>query len=279
MRTVFRDARGNAESVVTPIDSCYDVVAPENVSFQFRVAGPFLRTFAWLLDIAVIAAWFLFSTTLLGLFLNYLRDELYLLNEILWQSLFGLFFMLNLMFCLWFWNALFEAFWRGRTLGKAVLGLRTLSVSGRPISVGQAFLRNILRTADCMLGPFLVLIMGSNDRMARLGDLAAGTIVVNERLQKNATPAVVFRETNIVTIESHIPSDFMVSERIHKALSLYIARRLDISPPRRYEIASAFAGALARKANFPYRVDPDAFLCALWQRVNGEADKGRPTFR
>ena len=251
MRTVFRDAHENTGDVVAPIDTCYDVVAPENVSFQYRLAGPFLRTAAWFLDLTVIMIWVLISTTLWGVFLNYLRDELVILNDSLRSAIFWFFLFLNLMFCTWFWNASFEAYCRGRTPGKAAFGLRTVSVSGRPIGMGQAFLRNFIRLADVSLGPFLVLIMGSNDRMARLGDLASGTIVVNERLQKKATPAVVFREANIV----------------------------EISPPRRYEIASPFAGTLARKANFPYRVDPDAFLCALWQRVNGNADKGRPTFR
>jgi uncharacterized RDD family membrane protein YckC len=262
-----------------PLDTVYDVVAPENASFQYRLAGPFIRAYAWFTDVAIILLWIIFVLITTILLFNSLEDYMNARGERILNAVFVVLMTLNIFYCTWFWNAVFEAFCRGRTPGKAILGLRTVSVSGRPIGFGQAFLRNVLRLADFMLGPFVLLIMGSNDRLARLGDLASGTIVVNERLQKKATPGIVFRDPKIVAVESNIPEDFFISERIHKALQLYVARRLKISPPRRYEIAAPLAGALARQSNFPYRVDPDAFLCALWQRATGDADKERASSR
>ena len=270
------DSTSATKRIVEPLDTIYDVVAPENVAFQYRLAGPFLRAFAWTIDMTIIFCWLLGST----IFAAYLFFEashiFYGEFEDVLETIFYVFAILNGLFCLWFWNATFEAFCRGRTPGKAICGLRSVSISGRPLTVGQAFLRNILRYADLMLGPFLLLIMGSNNRMARLGDLAAGTLVVNERLQKKATPAIVFNEEKILTIQSRVPEEFTMTPRIHKALSLYVARRLEISPLRLYEIASPMAALLARQSRFPYRVDPDAFLCALWQRTTGDVKKERP---
>ncbi len=77
----------------------------------------------------------------------------------------------------------FEALWSGQTPGKRVVGLRVLSVTGRPVSVSEAVLRNVVRVADQLpgiyaVGILFVLVTGRNQR---LGDLAAGTVVVHER--------------------------------------------------------------------------------------------------
>lgn len=275
MSTSSADSTRASRRIYDPLDTVYDVVAPENVAFQYRIAGPFLRASAWLTDMTIVLAWLIASTAFAAYsMISLTRDVDGALEDFL-VATFYVFVIFNALFCFWFWNAAFEAFWRGRTPGKAIFGLRAVSLSGRPVTVGQAALRNIIRYADFMLGPFVILIMGSNNRMARLGDLAAGTLVVNERLQKKATPAIVFNETKITTIQANIPEEYAVTPRIHKALSLYVARRLEISPLRLYEIASPMAARLARESRFPYRVDPDAFLCALWQRTTGDVKKER----
>jgi uncharacterized RDD family membrane protein YckC len=79
--------------------------------------------------------------------------------------------------------ALFEALWQGQTPGKRVIGLRTIHATGRPITVFEAILRNILRVADQL--PFVyavgILTMLLTERSQRLGDLAAGSVVVHEQ--------------------------------------------------------------------------------------------------
>ena len=78
---------------------------------------------------------------------------------------------------------LFEAFWNGQTPGKRVVGLRVLGVTGRPVHVGEAILRNLLRVVDSLPGVYAVGIVSVlvSQRSQRLGDLAAGTVVVHEK--------------------------------------------------------------------------------------------------
>jgi uncharacterized RDD family membrane protein YckC len=78
----------------------------------------------------------------------------------------------------------FEAFWNGQTPGKRVVGLRVLSVTGRPLHVGEAILRNLLRVVDSLPGVYAVGIVSVlvSQRSQRLGDLAAGTVVVHEKM-------------------------------------------------------------------------------------------------
>ena len=79
--------------------------------------------------------------------------------------------------------AVFEAAWNGQTPGKRVVGLRVISVTGRPITVFEAILRNVVRIADQMPGIYAIGIVSVfvTERNQRLGDLAAGTVVVHER--------------------------------------------------------------------------------------------------
>ena len=96
--------------------------------------------------------------------------------------------MLAVLFLVYFliynaYFAVFEALWNGQTPGKRMIGLRVISVSGRPISVFEAILRNVVRIADQLPGIYAIGIVSVfvTERNQRLGDLAAGTVVVHER--------------------------------------------------------------------------------------------------
>lgn len=250
-----------------PLDVAYDVIAPENILFRYVIAGPFLRIRAWLWDVAIIHLWLILSNVGASLLFIQMTRALEGKWEDVLFAIFWTFVIANIFFSIWFWNATCEALFSGRTFGKMICGLRTVTISEGAISVEQAFLRNILRAADWALVPFIVVVMGKTDRMARLGDLVAGTIVVNERVMKEKKRSISFKEEKVLTIVSYIPDEFVVSESLRGALAVYLARRLDTAPARRYELAAPLAGVLARKMNFPYQVDPDAFLCALWQKT------------
>jgi uncharacterized RDD family membrane protein YckC len=77
----------------------------------------------------------------------------------------------------------FEALWQGQTPGKRLVGLRVIGVTGRPIGVYEAVIRNLLRLVDQLPGIYVVGILAVllTPRHQRLGDLAAATVVVHER--------------------------------------------------------------------------------------------------
>lgn len=86
-----------------------------------------------------------------------------------------------------------EGLWQGQTFGKKAAGIRVVSVDGTPITWGQAFMRNILRLADFMPAFYFMGILTSslNYRSQRMGDLAAGTmVVVTSKYKKHFAPAV-----------------------------------------------------------------------------------------
>jgi uncharacterized RDD family membrane protein YckC len=93
----------------------------------------------------------------------------------------------------------FESLWHGRTPGKAVMGLRVTRDDGGPIRFRHAFVRGLVGVVVDRLGLSIGLLalvpMLATQRSKRLGDLAAGTIVVQERVpSRQGAPRTVAPE-------------------------------------------------------------------------------------
>ncbi|MCE9564466.1 MAG: RDD family protein [Planctomycetes bacterium] len=90
------------------------------------------------------------------------------------------------IYIIWFtYGVFFEIRWNGQTPGKRAAGIRVIQVGGAPLDFRTAGIRNLMAVADFIpvfyiLGAVLILL---TDRKQRLGDLAAGTIVVRERAE------------------------------------------------------------------------------------------------
>lgn len=248
----------------TPLDTTVRIVTPENIAFSFRLAGPYTRAVAWLLDAFFMTLFFVVVALLFVLLGVAIVQCFGVREDTVANTFLGIYLAFNAL-VFWFGNALCEAFCNGRTPGKKLCGIRVLTVDGLPITKYQAFLRNIVRTADLALGPFVMIFMAGNDRFMRLGDVAAGTFVIQEEnaLQKRDT--LSFKDPHVIGLAQRIPSDFTVSHELAKSLSLYISRRRALSPERRQEIASPCARLLLKRMNLSCDCNADLFLCAVYQ--------------
>lgn len=146
------------------LDTLRVVEAPEGVELGLKVAGPLVRSYAFLLDLLARAS------IVSGL------SFLLLLGDV------GLAFLLLLMFTAeWFYPVLFEVYWRGATPGKRALGLAVVRTDGTPVGWPESLLRNFLRTVDMLPVGYatgLISCVLSRD-FQRLGDRVAGTVVVH----------------------------------------------------------------------------------------------------
>ena len=164
------------------LDTVVAAETPEGIMLELRPAGLSARFYAfaidWLIRI-VIAYVALMASLFMGGF-----------GQGFW---FLLYFVLE-----WFYPVVFELSRSGATPGKSVLGLKTVMDDGLPITPAASFTRNLLRVADFL--PFLfgagIVSMLLRQDCKRLGDLAAGTLVVHEprrppRVQLDDVPPVV----------------------------------------------------------------------------------------
>jgi uncharacterized RDD family membrane protein YckC len=85
----------------------------------------------------------------------------------------------------WGYFIIYESLWSGQTPGKRAVRIRVLKTTGYPIGFSEAVVRNLVRIVDFL--PFFygvgVVTMFISPQARRLGDYAAGTIVVKERPQ------------------------------------------------------------------------------------------------
>jgi uncharacterized RDD family membrane protein YckC len=153
-------------------DSELIVPTPERVSFDYQVAGLGTRAIAQVLDLLIVTA------LLVALFFGGLAVGSFLNNSVLFDliQILGSFVIVFG----YFWTS--EAMWSGQTIGKKAFRLRAVGDRGEPLTFMQAGIRNIVRIVDFLPYGYGVglVVMFINGKGKRLGDLAAGTLVVKD---------------------------------------------------------------------------------------------------
>ena len=235
------------------LDSIIRVVTPENIGFEYRIAGPFRRLPAFLIDLTIMGLIF-FLISVATTFVVFLSPG---------TAMFGMFVTIFIVF--WFYGGLCETFLNGQTPGKWLLGLRVLTYEGQPINGLQAIMRNLLRAADLLLPLIGLIVMMLNSRFQRLGDLVAGTIVVIEE-RHWLTGVAKLDDPRAIQLAAYLPPNFVVSRSLARALASYVERRRFFSPPRRREVAKHLAQPLLMKFGLPVDTSYDLVLCSLYYR-------------
>jgi uncharacterized RDD family membrane protein YckC len=147
------------------IDTLRPVTLPEGAEITLRLAGPVARARAWLID-ASLRFIVLVSVPPLLMPLGKAGFGLFLV----------LFFALTVLY-----PVFFEALWNGATPGKRICNLAVVHADGTPVGWPAAFLRNVVRLADALPVGYAVGLasMLLDRQFRRLGDLAAGTVVIH----------------------------------------------------------------------------------------------------
>jgi uncharacterized RDD family membrane protein YckC len=153
------------------------IETPEQIALEFPLAGVGSRFLALAVDMLLQIAVGLLLLLAVGGTWSLLRPNT---GGDAW---FGAVVIIGVLAIFYGYFMAFEVLWNGQTPGKRLVGLRVLSVTGRPIHAGEAILRNLLRVVDSLPGVYAVGIVSVmiSARSQRLGDLAAGTVVVHEK--------------------------------------------------------------------------------------------------
>jgi uncharacterized RDD family membrane protein YckC len=146
------------------LDTTYKIATPEGVELKLPVAGLASRSLAWLIDAIIKTVALIIGSIVLQV-----------------AGAFGVGLqLLGAFLVLWFYNVFFEVLNHGATPGKRALGLRVMNINGTPVAWTGSLIRNLIRFVDTLPGCYafgcISVLISRN--FQRLGDLAAGTIVV-----------------------------------------------------------------------------------------------------
>ena len=203
------------------LDTRYRVEIPGGIHLEAQVVGPIPRSFAFLID-KVIQAIAILAMSIAAIPLNL-------------GGIGGGFLLIFLFAVEWLYPVLFELLMRGQTPGKKVMGIAVVNDDLSPVTLGTSLIRNLLRTVDFLPLLYLggVITMLSNRRFQRLGDLAAGTLVISS--------ARAAQTAAVVDVQPLAPA-IQLSRSEQTTLVEFLQRSSQISQPRQQELASILEG-------------------------------------
>jgi uncharacterized RDD family membrane protein YckC len=196
---------------VARLDTRRGIETPEGVKLAHRPAGPVPRFAAFAIDLGI--RW---------LALMIVMQVMVLAGNTGFGVIFIAMFLLE-----WFYPVVFELSLAGATPGKRVMGIAVVMDNGLPVNAAASITRNLLRAADFfpMLYGFGLIAMLSNASFKRLGDMAAGTLVV-------------YRERNLKTRQLPEAEPVSVQAPLSPELQLALMGLAERSPkltPERFD--------------------------------------------
>ena len=220
--------RANLGVVPDALDRRVEIETPEQVAFSYSVAGVGSRAAALLIDYAIcFIPGLLLYAALMATFSN--------LRRLVHSTPYLLALLLLAQFAVfWGYHVLFEGLRDGQTPGKRRLGLRVVQDGGYGVTLAASAVRNITRIVDMQPALFhLVAIVsaGLSKRGKRLGDMIAGTIVVQERLVENPLQA------GAAVPEATVATESLLTDGEFAMLEQWVVRRQTLDPERRRQLA------------------------------------------
>ncbi len=221
------------------MDRTIDVRTPESIAFSYELAGLGSRFLALAVDQAIQLA------TLLAIFAGIIlagtrvtgRQTQAVMSEKAAESVAIAIIVVIVFAVLFGYFIVFEAVWNGQTPGKKLLGIRVVRDGGYPIDFGASLIRNLIRVGEQLIGYYIFAAVSAviSPENKRLGDLAAGTIVVRDA-RLTAPRSVIQYEDE----PTYAPTTYLTGEE-RTLIKRFMERREALSLDRRKELATQLA--------------------------------------
>lgn len=240
-------------------ESDYLISTPENVDLHLELAGLGNRVLACFVDTLI-------SYLTVILILATCAGAAYLVDEMNWPREARTLAYYYLVACailssfivIFGYFMFFEGTWHGQTPGKKLTGIRVIEGNGQPVSWSSVIVRNLIRTVDTGLGLVGLVTIFADASERRLGDLAAGTIVIRER-QAGKDELVVVTSPGLTP---HFYYDVgQITPDEYEILVSFLARRTKFAPGKRPLLAHKLEEYFKQKIHTSAFEDPpEVFL-------------------
>ncbi|MFN2449895.1 MAG: RDD family protein [Candidatus Baltobacteraceae bacterium] len=239
------------------MDRSLSVTTPESIAFSYELAGLGSRFLAVMIDLLIQIG--IVLVIVVGIVLARTQPGTYprvAAETPLWAKSAAIALIVVVLFAIFFgYFILFEALHGGRTPGKRLVGIRVVRDGGYAIDFGSAVVRNLVRAGEFGLGFYAIsaactLISKQNKR---LGDLAAGTVVVRDA--RTVSLAMLHAQSGA----GGPPSPLTPEEQV--IVDRFVARRATLAPNIRGFLAARIVDRIRpRLSEELRRLDDEALL-------------------
>lgn len=252
------------------------MITSEHVRLQLPTAGAGSRAAALLIDVLLLAAAIAVLLLIVALPLTISGLSIVEVEDYVIGFVIVVFFLL-----IGGYFVGMEYNWGGQTLGKKWMGIRVIQENGQPLSFLGALIRNCMRLIDFLPSFFVLGFLWSffHSKDKRLGDLAAGTLVVREPQHERHLERKRLRKWQLrhMSQGSQQPLPVEACEQItHEEwvlLSEFVERMPTLEQMRAQQMAGRIAEILGRRLQLEpqrYLAYPLFFLVQLYEQVKGE---------
>jgi uncharacterized RDD family membrane protein YckC len=239
------------------VDRSISVRTPESIRFSYDLAGLGSRFLAVVLDLVIqvaVVAGIFWGLELIAAHAPRPDPHADRLTTSIATAI-----VILIVFAVFFgYFVVFEAFWNGQTPGKKALGIRVVRDGGYPLDLGSSLIRNLIRVGEATLGFYAISAIATlvSPENKRLGDLAAGTIVVRD--------GDVVRARDFADADHPAAGFSMLSAEERALVARFCARRDGMASQYRERMASQIANMLRPRLSRDLQVlDDDDLLSRL----------------
>jgi uncharacterized RDD family membrane protein YckC len=239
------------------LDDIAAIETPEQVELELRLANVGSRASAFILDsliqlvFIVVLAFVLFAG--LGFESHWSKDDQRLgrLPSAIAVVITLAMFVVNV-----FYFSIFELLWNGQSPGKRALKLRVLRDTGHGIDARASFIRNLARMVDVLPSLYTlgILTIFFDGKHRRVGDMAAGTLVVRDEKPADALDVAAVNAR-------HWPAWMTIAEQ--ELVADWLDRRALLPPSAAQQVAAKLAASLVTAHGLQTPADPVQFLLEL----------------
>lgn len=237
------------------LEDKHQVLSPDKIEIDLSLAGLGSRALAYLVDNLIkslgliIIIIFVFLS---GLSSGFIPEDK---NSSTW--LIAILAILVIVIYAGY-NIFFECLWNGQTLGKKLVKIRVVMDNGQSVSIMAVFVRNLLRLVDILptnylLGGLVLLISSKNQR---LGDMVAGTVVVN--IVDGRLPTVNKYSVDVTPAIREVAWSLPVKEM--EIIRAFLERREGMKKAKEKQLATVLAEKIAAKLMLPKQDIKDDLL-------------------
>jgi uncharacterized RDD family membrane protein YckC len=241
------------------VDRTLEVRTPESIAFSYELAGLGSRFLALIVDqaIQIVTLVAIFAGLILAASRVVPRHTAPVISHQLAESIAIAIIVVIVFAVLFGYFIVFEALWNGQTPGKKLVGLRVVRDGGYPIDFGASLIRNLIRVGEQLLGYYLLAAISAllSAENKRLGDLAAGTIVVRDARLAAPTPIAPHGDE-----PAYAPTAYLSGEE-RGLVKRFLERRDALSLDRRRDLAAQLAARVRQRVPTELaRLDDESLL-------------------